>query len=287
VRLTGRVLSDQIVRAERGQAKLRVPKLEGLMRRVPGMPLHSHPELFIQLSGSCRFSFPSEVMRVAAGEICLVPRGMPHGERVSARSGPFYNLVFMFGRPTLWFHLAADDGEGNPTIQVSDSVPNPAVPRPSLYIDDVAELYQLRGPARDAAVGGLLLAHLSSLLLLLEGHTPPVRSESLKVAQTRELVGTKLSDPGLTVKSIARNLECSADYLSWLFHKETGFHLNAFINEQRLSQARYLLTESALNIKQVAAATGFADAGYFTRLFRRAAGQTPREFRRVVQHVGT
>jgi AraC-like DNA-binding protein len=285
--LANQVIARHIRAAESSAARLKVPSLNGLMHRVPDKPLHSFPEVFFQLSGCCRFSFPEETLRLTPGYVCLVPRGMPHGEAVGPLRGPFYNLVFMFSPQMLAFHLAAEAPRGQPAIIVASYLERPAMPRPATYLEDLTELYHLKkGQARDAAVRGLLLAHLSSLFLILEGQAAPVRTESLKVAHARQLVLTRLNDPKLTVRQVARELKCSPDYLSWLFHRESGTPLNSFINEQRLLQARYLLTESDLNISEVAAATGFADPGYFARLFRRTTGQTPREFRRVVQHAG-
>jgi AraC-like DNA-binding protein len=285
IALTRHVVTRHVKLAERGRIALRVPKLRGLMQRAPDMPMHSHPEMFFQLSGYTRFSFPADGFRIERDQLCLVPRGMPHGEQVGARQGPFYNLVFMYVRPTLRFHLAGDDGRGRPTILVGTGVQSALMPRPINYVDDLSEMYHVSGAPRDSVVRGLLLAHLSSLLLLLDGASAPARIESVKVAHARDYVQNHLIDPELGVGKIARTIGCSADYLSWLFHKETGSHLNGFITEQRLREARYLLTESTLSVKEVAAATGYADAGYFARVFRRRTGQTPRDYRLVLRHA--
>jgi len=82
------------------------------------------------------------------------------------------------------------------------------------------------------------------------------------------------------VAGLARQLQCSADYLSQLFRKTTGSTLQGYINRQRLARAHELLEMSSLNVAEVSQAAGFRDPGYFSRAFRRWAGVSPKEVRR-------
>jgi len=54
----------------------------------------------------------------------------------------------------------------------------------------------------------------------------------------------------------------------------------ALIDELRFNRARELLRETDAPIREIAAATGFSDQANLSRLFRRVAGQSPRQFRR-------
>src|ERR1035437_11199338 len=63
-----------------GSCKVKVPKLNGLMQTIPGMPFHSVPELFIQLAGKNSLELPSERFDLNPGQICVMPRGAPHRE---------------------------------------------------------------------------------------------------------------------------------------------------------------------------------------------------------------
>jgi AraC family transcriptional activator of pobA len=48
-----------------------------------------------------------------------------------------------------------------------------------------------------------------------------------------------------------------------------------WIVERRMAQARRLLVETDLTVGEIASRVGYADPGYFTRLFRRMHGVTP------------
>jgi transcriptional regulator GlxA family with amidase domain len=47
----------------------------------------------------------------------------------------------------------------------------------------------------------------------------------------------------------------------------------------RIERAKALLRSSSLTVTEIAFRTGHRDSNYFSRLFRRKTGQTPREYR--------
>lgn len=53
-----------------------------------------------------------------------------------------------------------------------------------------------------------------------------------------------------------------------------------YVSSCRLSAARALLVEGEMGITEIALATGFSSAGYFSKFFRRHTGLSPREFRK-------
>jgi two-component system response regulator YesN len=54
----------------------------------------------------------------------------------------------------------------------------------------------------------------------------------------------------------------------------------AYLTRYRITKAKALLTTTAQSITTIALAVGFADSGYFSRVFRREVGMTPERFRR-------
>ena len=59
-----------------------------------------------------------------------------------------------------------------------------------------------------------------------------------------------------------------------------GTGVNCYITKKRMEKACALLNGTALSVKEVAEATGYADALYFERVFRKYAGVPPTEYRR-------
>ncbi len=55
--------------------------------------------------------------------------------------------------------------------------------------------------------------------------------------------------------------------------------LTDYVNKNRIAYARKLLKSTTLSIQDVAASSGIPDIHYFTRLFRRETGISPRAYR--------
>ena len=54
---------------------------------------------------------------------------------------------------------------------------------------------------------------------------------------------------------------------------------SVFIRDQRLTQSALLLKNLELHIAEVAYRSGFNDPNYFSRVFHRKYGQSPRDYR--------
>lgn len=84
----------------------------------------------------------------------------------------------------------------------------------------------------------------------------------------------------LSLKSIAEHLNISAGYLSSLFRQETGKTITDFVTEKRITHAADLLRGSSLQVQTVAQYCGIPDVNYFSKIFKRYYGATPREYRK-------
>lgn len=67
--------------------------------------------------------------------------------------------------------------------------------------------------------------------------------------------------------------------LKLLFRQQTGMTINHYLRQIRLCQAKRLLRRSEFRISDIAARCGFEDSNYFSVVFAREAGMTPREYR--------
>ena len=108
------------------------------------------------------------------------------------------------------------------------------------------------------------------------------RSTALYSEPVRQILVTidASIDGDLSLKRFANELFLNTSYLSSLFKKETGVTLTDYVNQNRISTAKRLLKSTTLSIQAVAAAVGIPDIHYFTRLFRRETGLSPREYRK-------
>lgn len=87
----------------------------------------------------------------------------------------------------------------------------------------------------------------------------------------------------LSLASLAELCSASDSYLSALFKKETGMTVTDYINQTRIRQSLILLNSSNLAIGEIAAQCGFSDTNYFSRIFKKLQGQSPKQYRNAVK----
>jgi transcriptional regulator GlxA family with amidase domain len=82
------------------------------------------------------------------------------------------------------------------------------------------------------------------------------------------------------VRDLAREVHLSPAHLQRLFKQETGLNLKDFLSENRLGAAARLLSNTDMEVKEIAYLTGYHHHSSFVRAFKRRFHQPPREFRR-------
>lgn len=83
----------------------------------------------------------------------------------------------------------------------------------------------------------------------------------------------------ITTSTIAKTLHTNSSYLSKLFSTETGMTLSSYIKEQRLHAAANMLTYTDNSISEISEYYNFSNQSYFTNLFQKAYGTTPKKYR--------
>lgn len=83
----------------------------------------------------------------------------------------------------------------------------------------------------------------------------------------------------ISLDDVSREVDISPYYFSKLFKQETGKNFIEHLTEIRLKNARELLQDSQLSIKEICAQSGYSDPNYFSRIFKKYEGVTPSEFR--------
>ena len=81
-------------------------------------------------------------------------------------------------------------------------------------------------------------------------------------------------------RSIAAHFHYHPNYIGELVRDATGLPLHKYLLRLRLRRATELLALGTLAVSEIARQTGFPNAAYFTRYFRRTLGCTPSEYRR-------
>lgn len=270
---------------EQSRFVLRVPGLRDHVADIPGMHFHFAPDFVVSLGGRTRLEFMHEEITLARFEMAVIPTGIPHREVPVARAGePFQNLVVSVYNQTISAQFVHSEA-GAQTLRVEQAYFDSAKDQLLVqYLEELGELYHSREAQRHFGIKGLLLTYLSTLAGIVQHARESPPSEKLKVSQAKRYVQEFLGSEELSVKYLAELLHCSADYLSYIFHHETGHRLISYINHERIKAARSMLRSTALSISEVAYALGFESQAYFSRVFKQVALKTPTDFRKSIEH---
>ena len=83
----------------------------------------------------------------------------------------------------------------------------------------------------------------------------------------------------ISIKEIADQLYLSPNYLSELFKKHTGKTISEYLTEYRLEKACQLLDHAEYRVGDVSGMVGIHDGRYFSNMFKKKYGMTPRRYR--------
>lgn len=103
------------------------------------------------------------------------------------------------------------------------------------------------------------------------------QSYSPYVKQTLRYIDTHLSTP-ITIKNLSSHVHVSEGYLSHLFHEEVGETILNYVNRKRITNSLSLLQNRTMKIQDVCICVGIEDPNYYSRLFKKYMGISPREY---------
>ncbi len=103
-------------------------------------------------------------------------------------------------------------------------------------------------------------------------------SYSKTVKDSIAYITENLKEP-ITLEQLAGHVHVNPSYLSRTFKKETGHTITDFINLKRIERAKELLSDRSILTYEIAEQVGFNDPAYFSAIFKKYVGMTPKEFR--------
>lgn len=146
-----------------------------------------------------------------------------------------------------------------------------------------SELYHIPEKIRD----GYLKVKILELFLFLsvyDTHANEFGERTYSAAQARlaREIGHYLTDhisEHVTLKEIARHLHLSETHIKKTFQCVYGVTPRAFILEQKIESAAYMLEQTDKSVLEIANAHGYDNASKFAGVFRSIKGMSPNEYR--------
>lgn len=245
---------------------------------------HDFCELVVVWRGNGLHMLNGRPWRITCGDLFYIRAEDRHGYE-SVHDLVLHNIIYCPERLALnvdW----ADLLHNPPTVNGSD-------PRWRLSSQGMAQVRQVIGqlehesPKADPLSRCLSESLFLQLLITLRRHRyRAADTANLREGETLDLLmatlGNSLDEP-FDFASFCRRHQVTERQIRQLFRQQTGMTLSQYLRQLRICQAQYLLRHSELLISEIAARCGFEDSNYFSVVFTKETGVTPRRWRQRFQ----
>ena len=156
------------------------------------------------------------------------------------------------------------------------------------YLESILEKMEYETGRNDSHSEYLLKSYANELFIFLiriKARTDFSRADK----EADKVIGEAASfirenfDKPLTLEITARRVRMSKTYFCKMFREKTGFGFSDYLAGVRITEAAKMLTDTELDITEIATKCGFNDSSYFATVFKRIKGVTPVKFRKSLE----
>lgn len=136
-------------------------------------------------------------------------------------------------------------------------------------------LYDANGVTIDLAAESILLYTFSRF------YSEAIKQESL-VGKIIKYTKNHFANPNLSITILAKELSYNEKYISHTFKESMGIGYNEYLRNMRIKFALSLFDNGIESVKNAALLSGFTDPLYFSTVFKKHIGMSPKDYLRQV-----
>lgn len=144
---------------------------------------------------------------------------------------------------------------------------------------DLLSLAGRRDTFRDAMTEMLRTAIIDS-----RDTQPNVKHRHI-ISRAMEYIAANYCDPNISLQTVAEKVNISAAHFSTVFSQATGTTFINYLTELRIQRAKELLTGTDQKLAAIAMDIGYNEPNYFSHVFRKQTGMTPKDYRNTAGRV--
>lgn len=264
--------------------KIRIMRISPSMDRLHG---HEFFELAYVMHGSAIHQLGSGASRVSEGDYFIVDFGSFHRYLetqefliVNCLFAPEYVDRVLVNCPSLSALLSNEMMRFDAAPMGSPSADRTYRDRDG-HIRRLVEEMEREYQEQSAGYLEMIRCHLMEILVRTvrsAAETERSKDHHPAVAAMAQSLYEHYAEP-LSLEAFSASLGYTPQYLSCLFHKETGMSLSAYLQRLRVEKSCRMLAETRLGVSKIAQEVGYCDLKHFNAVFKRYMGLTPREFR--------
>ncbi|QHW29529.1 response regulator [Paenibacillus rhizovicinus] len=117
------------------------------------------------------------------------------------------------------------------------------------------------------------------LMAMAADHRKLTSMSSQIVQEAEKIIRTRFAD-NISLQTVTEEVHVTSVWLSKLFKKEKGKTFLEYLTEVRIMQAKAMLGDVKHKIYQISYQVGYKDPVYFSKVFKKQLGFTPKEYRK-------
>ncbi len=147
----------------------------------------------------------------------------------------------------------------------------------------VQDILKIGRSQQDAFAALPLLGAEQPVLFCADRANPQLDHRAQLVAQVQQYIRDNL-DKRLSLNEVAAVFNFSPNYLSQLFARSGEHGYVEFVTATRIEAAKQLMASTDLKVYEISERIGFENAFYFSRVFKKLEGVSPREYIQKVRN---
>jgi AraC-like DNA-binding protein len=215
--------------------------------------------------------------RVSAGDVLILPQGVPHQYRALRRNPWSLYWVHFQGVSSRMFtqHMGYRDSR-----PLANAGPSAAL---QAGFKNLMEVRRTGYSSRSFINAANQLRHLLTLIALEIDAQTGRSGGSFNLDQVQAFMREHL-DRSLSLEALAEQANLSRFHFANRYKQLTGYSpIKHFLN-MKMEHACQLLDSTDMTVQAIAAAVGYDDALYFSRLFKKTLGTSPRSYRASIRN---
>lgn len=232
---------------------------------------HNELEFYFLKKGFCSYLIEDKLYQINEGDLVLIRKGIIHKTTYQdSHSRMLINCSedFVEDLPLPGFTVFRNE---NTTERIED-----------LFLKIEAE-YPFSDPLSEPLVKGYM-AELFALTTRNQNYYLNERHTNEHVEKILAFLHQNFAEE-ISLSGLAADYGISAEHLSRIFKKETGFQFNRYLTMVRMQKAEALLIHSEKSVSEIAFTCGFNDSNYFSEKFKEAFSLSPLRYRKAKQKV--
>jgi two-component system response regulator YesN len=99
------------------------------------------------------------------------------------------------------------------------------------------------------------------------------------IQDAKDYIHANYNDEGMSLNQVAAYVNVSPNHFSTVFRQETGENFIEYLTSVRLEHAKEMLRTTSRKTSEIGYEVGYKDPHYFSSLFKKVEGMTPKEYR--------